>query len=413
MRQGPPAGRVPVEADRVSLELPIYLDHQATTPCDPRVVEAMLPYFTREFGNPASRTHAFGWRAEQGVAHARGQVACLIGCDAREIVFTSGATEANNLALLGVMRAHRERGDHLVTLRTEHPSVLDPCRVLEKEGVRVTRLPVASDGLLDPAALAAALEPGTVLVSVMHANNEIGVLQPLAEIGRILRERDVLFHTDAAQSAGKLRVDVAALGVDLLSLSAHKLYGPKGIGALRVRRGTAVAPLLHGGGHERGLRSGTLPVPLCVGLGEACELASASLEAEAERLRALRERLWRRLQETIEGVVLNGHPEQRLPGNLNVSFAGVEAEALLMALPELALSTGAACSSARREPSHVLRELGLEEARAHNAVRIGLGRDTTQEAVDYAAGKLAEQVARLRAVPGRGRGAGRRRSAPR
>ena len=378
---------------------PIYLDHQATTPCDPRVVEAMLPYFTQEFGNPASRTHGFGWRAEKAVERGREQIAELIGASARDVIFTSGATEANNLALCGAARALRERGDHLVTCRTEHRAVLDPCQALEKEGFRVTRLGVGPDGLLDLEELCAALSARTLIVSVMHANNEIGVIQPIEEIGALCRERGVLFHSDAAQSVGKLPVDVEAAGVDLLSLTAHKLYGPKGIGVLYVRRRNPrlrVVPILYGGGHERGLRSGTLPTPLCVGLGRACEIAGAEMSEESARLGALRDRLWGRLSEALEEVHLNGHPGRRLPGNLNVSFAGVEGEALLMGLPEIAVSSGSACSSASRSPSHVLRALGLGEVRALSSVRFGIGRWNTEVEIDSAAGRVIEEVERLR-----------------
>jgi cysteine desulfurase len=383
---------------RTPLQTAIYLDHHATTPCDPRVVEAMLPYFAREFGNAASRTHAFGWRAEQAVEQARGEVAALVGADPREIVFTSGATESNNLALLGVARAARPRRAHVVTSRIEHRAVLDPCRALEREGVRVTYLDVARDGRVDPAAVEAALEADTLLVSIMFANNEIGTLQPIEAIGRIARARGVLFHCDAAQAAGKVPVDVVRDSIDLLSLSAHKLYGPKGVGALYVRRRPRIEiePILHGGGHERGLRSGTLPVPLCVGFGAACAIAASERAGEAERLTALRERLRAALVAGVESVHLNGHGELRLPGNLNVSFDGVEAEALLAALPELALSSGSACTSAKKEPSHVLRALGLAPERSLGSIRIGLGRGTTEAEVDFAAGRIAVEVARLR-----------------
>jgi cysteine desulfurase len=383
---------------RTPLQTAIYLDHHATTPCDPRVVEAMLPYFAREFGNAASRTHAFGWRAGQAVEQARGEVAALVGADPREIVFTSGATEANNLALLGVARAARPQRAHVVTSRIEHRAVLDPCRALEREGVRVTYLEVARDGRVDPAAVEDAIETDTLLVSIMFANNEIGTLQPIEAIGRIARARGVLFHCDAAQAAGKVPVDVVRDSIDLLSLSAHKLYGPKGVGALYVRRRPRIEiePILHGGGHERGLRSGTLPVPLCVGFGAACAIAASESAGEAERLTALRERLRTALVASIESVHLNGHGELRLPGNLNVSFDGVEAEALLAALPELALSSGSACTSATKEPSHVLRALGLAPERSLGSIRIGLGRGTTEAEVDFAAGRIAFEVARLR-----------------
>ena len=383
----------------MSVPLPIYLDYQATTPCDPRVVEAMQPYFAAEFGNAASRTHGFGWRAGEAVERAREEVAATLGADAREVVFTSGATESNNLALLGAFRARRGRGRaHVITCAVEHRAVLDPCRALEKEGARVTVLPVASDGLLDLERLRDALDDETLLVSVMHANNEIGVIQPLEEIARLAHARGALVHTDAAQSVGKIEVDVRQLDVDLLSLTAHKLYGPKGVGALFVRRRRPrleLAPILHGGGHERGLRSGTLPVPLCVGFGAACALAAQERESEAARLATLRDRLWKRL-DALEAVERNGHATRRLPGNLNVSFLGVEGEALLTALPDVALSSGSACTSALREPSHVLRALGVGEARAQGALRFGLGRPTSEAEIDAAADLVIEQVQRLR-----------------
>jgi cysteine desulfurase len=384
---------------------PIYLDHNATTPCDPGVVRAMLPYFSEEFGNAASRTHAFGFRADAAVERARAQVAALVGADPREIVFTSGATEANNLALLGAARAqHRASGgkrDHVVSCRTEHRAVLDPCLALEREGFRVTLLGVDGDGLVDPERLRAALEPRTALVSIMHANNEIGVIQPIAQLSRIAAEAGVAFHCDAAQSAGALDVDVTRLGVEFLSLSAHKLYGPKGIGALVVRRRSSrarIEPILHGGGHERGLRSGTLPVPLCVGFGAAAELALGARAVDAARHERLRERLLARLEASLSNLVLNGHPSARLPGNLNLSFLGVEGEALLAALPELALSVGSACTSAKREPSHVLRALGAGEARSLSALRFGIGRGNDEAEIDAAAELVIAQVRRLRAL---------------
>ncbi len=381
--------------------MPIYLDHHSTTPCDTRVVDAMAPYWTREFGNAASRTHAFGWRAEEAVEAAREEVARLIGADPREIVFTSGATEANNLALLGVARANRERGDHIISCQTEHRSVLDPLAALEKEGFRVTCLAVDAQGLLDVDDLRAALDGRTILVSVMHVNNEIGVVQPLEEIARVTREHGVLLHTDAAQSVGKLAVDVDRLGVDLLSLTAHKLYGPKGMGALYVRRrrpASRVAPILYGGGHERGLRSGTLPVPLCVGLGRACQIAGHEWETDAKRALLLRDRLRQRLSTELAEVWLNGHPENRVAGNLNLSFTGLEAQALLVALPDVALSSGSACTSAQPEPSHVIRALGGGQARALGAVRFGIGRANSEAEIDAVAEMLVEQVERLRAM---------------
>jgi cysteine desulfurase len=384
---------------------PIYLDHNATTPCDASVVAAMLPYFREEFGNAASRTHAYGWRAGEAVERAREQVARLVGADAREIVFTSGATEANNLALLGGARALRGdsggKRDHVVSCRAEHRAVLDPCLALEREGFRVTLLGVDRDGLVDPDKLRAALDARTALVSIMHANNEIGVIQPIAELAAIAVEAGAAFHCDAAQSAGALELDASRLGADLLSLSAHKLYGPKGIGALVVRRQprrVRVEPILHGGGHERGLRSGTLPVPLCVGFGAAAELARVSREADAERHTRLRARLLARLAAELPGIVVNGHASARLPGNLNVSFPGVEGEALLAALPELALSAGSACTSAKPEPSHVLRALGADKARALSALRFGIGRSNDEAQIDAAAELVIAQVRRLRAL---------------
>lgn len=377
----------------------VYLDHHATTPCDPRVVDAMLPYFTEEFGNAASRTHVRGFAAGRATEHARRQVAAAIGADAREIVFTSGATEACNLAILGAARAARARGRasvHVVTVATEHRAVLDPCRALRREGVRLSELPVDREGMLAPDAVRGAIDSDTVLVSVMLANNEIGAVQPLAEVAAIARERGVLVHTDAAQALGKVPVDVRALGVDLLSLSAHKVYGPKGIGALFVRRGVALEPILHGGGQERGLRSGTLPVPLCVGFGLAAVLGTNELSGDAARIRALRDRLHRGLEERVGGVVLNGPSEPRLPGTLNVSFQGIEAQALLLSLPALAASTGSACTSSQPEPSHVLRALGLPRARALAAVRLCVGRTTQAVEIDRAIELLAGAVARLR-----------------
>jgi len=379
----------------------IYLDHHATTPTDPRVLEAMLPYFDREFGNAASRTHAYGWRAEAAVEVAREAIARAIGAsDPREIVFTSGATESNNLALLGVARAGRSRGDHVVTLATEHSSVLEPCEALVREGFAATIVPVDRDGRVDPAAVVAAITPRTLLVSAAWANGEIGTLQPIDAIARACQERGVLLHSDAAQALGKVPVNVAA-GVDLLSLTAHKLYGPKGVGALWVRSGrprVRIEPLFFGGGHENGLRPGTLPVALIVGFGRAVEIAVAEREIEAARLLALRERLLARLRDALSGVTVNGHPSERLPGNLNLGFEGIEADALLASLRDIALSTGSACSSARSEPSHVLVALGLPDARVRSSVRIGLGRGTTTEQVDVAAERIVTEVRSLRAA---------------
>lgn len=383
----------------MSVEAPIYLDHHATTPCDPAVVEAMLPWLTRDFGNAASRAHTFGWSADAAVERARRQVAALIGASPKEIVFTSGATEANNLALKGVAETYAARGRHLVTCTTEHKAVLDPCDWLVTRGFEVTRLGVGADGLLDLADLEAALRPDTLLVSVMAANNEIGTLAPLERIGALCRARGVFLHTDAAQAAGKVPLDVHAQRLDLVSFTAHKLYGPKGIGALYVRRRdpqVRLAAQMHGGGHERGLRSGTLPVHQIVGFGEACALAATHLEADATRLSTLRDRLWAQLRE-VPGARLNGAAAPRLPGNLNVSFDGVEAEALLIALrPVVALSSGAACASATLEPSHVLRALGLDEERAHGSLRFGLGRGTTDDDVERVATAVVRAVEAVR-----------------
>lgn len=380
---------------------PIYLDYQATTPVDPRVVEAMEPWWTRDFGNAASRTHVFGWRAEAAVEAARATLAAAVGAaDPAEIVFTSGATESDNLAIQGVARALRGRGDHIVTVATEHPAVLDTVRALAAEGFSVTELPVDRAGFVDPDDVARAIGGRTILVSVMWANNEIGVLQPIEAIAERCRARGVLLHSDAAQAVGKVPVDCRAAGVDLLSFTAHKLYGPKGVGALRVRRGrprVRLAPILHGGGHENGLRSGTLPVPLIVGFARAVELALAEREAEAARLAALRARLLERLRAGLDGVFVNGDLERRLPGNLNLGFAGADADGLLAALPELAISTGSACASARAERSHVLRALGLSEAELRASVRIGFGRFTTPEEVDAAAERLVAAVRAQRA----------------
>jgi cysteine desulfurase len=398
----------------VTPKLPIYLDHHATTPVDPRVLEAMLPFFAGDFGNPSSQTHSFGWRAEAAVEDARERLARAIGAaDPREIVFTSGTTESDNLALQGIARAGRRRGDHLVTVLTEHPAVLDTCRALEADGFRVTRLPVDAQGLLDPDDVARALTDRTLLVSVMAANSEIGVLQPLEEIGRICRERGVPLHSDAAQAVGKIPLDVRALGVDLLSFCAHKLYGPKGVGALYLRRDRpriALEPLLHGGGHELGRRPGTLPVPLIVGFARAVEICLAELPAEAQRLAGLRDQLWSQLARELPDLRRNGHPERRLPGNLSVCFEGVEADAILVALREVALSTGSACASGSGEPSHVLRALGLEGALARSVVRFGIGRGNTAEELAWVAERLVSLVRDLRARRARP-GAARHRSA--
>ena len=387
------------------MKLPIYLDNHATTRVDPRVVETMLPFLGEDYGNAASLQHVFGWRAEAAVEIAREEVAASIGApDPRDIVFTSGATESDNLAIQGATSA----GGHVVTAATEHPAVLDTCEALARGGVAVSVLPVDSHGIVDPEGVARAITERTALVSIMAANNEIGVLQPLAEIGRVCRERGVLFHTDAAQAVGKISLDVEAMGIDLLSISAHKLYGPKGIGALFVRRRRSdgrrlqLLPQLHGGGHERGLRSGTLPVPLVVGFGKAVALCVAEMDAEARRLLGLRRRMLERLSESLGGVFLNGDPERRLPGNLNLSFQGIEADALISDLTEVAVSTGSACTSAKPETSHVLRALGWDPARTRSSIRIGLGRFTSDEEIEFATDALIKEVAAQRARRGEG-----------
>jgi cysteine desulfurase len=382
------------------VKTPIYIDNHATTPVDPRVLKAMLPYFTEKFGNAASRNHAFGWEAEAAVDMARQQVAKLIhAASPQEIVFTSGATESDNLAIKGVAESYRDRGNHIITCATEHKAVLDTCKVLEKQGYRVTYLPVDGDGLIDTKRLLRAITDQTILISVMAANNEIGTLQPVKEIGRLAHEKGILFHSDATQAVGKIPVNVEAMGIHLLSLSAHKMYGPKGVGALYVRAANPkvkLTPMIDGGGHERGMRSGTLNVPGIVGLGQACEIARKEMAAEAERLIALRERLKTTIVNQLEEVTINGHPTERLPGNMNMSFAYVEGESLLMALKEIAVSTGSACTSASLEPSHVLRAIGVQEELAHTAIRFGLGRFNTEEEVDYTVRRIVEEVRRLR-----------------
>ncbi len=378
---------------------PIYLDYSATTPVDPRVAEVMCRYLTMEgdFGNPASRSHAFGWEAEKAVERARADVAALIHADPKEIVWTSGATESDNLALKGAAHFYQAKGRHIVTVKTEHKAILDTARQLEREGFEVTYLDPEPDGLLDLAKLEAALRPDTILVSVMHVNNEIGVVQDLAAIGRIVKPRGILLHSDAAQSAGKIPIDVAALGVDLLSLSAHKVYGPKGIGALYVRRKPRVRleAQMHGGGHERGMRSGTLPTHQIVGMGEAFRIAREEMDTEAERLKRLRERLLEGLSD-IEEVYVNGDLDRRIPGNLNISFNFVEGESLIMALKELAVSSGSACTSASLEPSYVLRALGRNDELAHSSIRFTMGRFTTEEDVEYTIRLLHDKIGRLR-----------------
>ncbi len=383
----------------MALKLPIYMDNHATTPCDPRVFETMAPYFTEVFGNSASRNHEFGWRAEEAVENSRKQIADLIGATSKEIVFTSGATESDNLALKGVAEMYYERGDHIITVVTEHKAILDTCKKLEKRGFKVTYLPVGSDGLISPDDVKNAITDKTILVSVMMANNEIGVIQPIAEIGAVCKERGVLFHTDATQAIGKIPFDVNELKVDLASFSGHKIYGPKGVGGLYVRRRgprVMLVPMLDGGGHERGMRSGTLNVTGIVGLGKACEIAKAEMPEEIVRTLKLKEKLRKGLMDELPDVYINGHPEQRLAGNLNVSFAYVEGESLLMGISDIAVSSGSACTSASLEPSYVLKALGVGEELAHSSIRFGLGRFNTDEQVDYTIGRVNEAVIRLR-----------------
>ena len=380
------------------MERPIYLDYQSTTPCDPRVLGVMLPYFTEEFGNPHSRNHAYGWQAEEAVEDAREKTAKLINADPKALIFTSGATESNNLAIKGVAHFYKEKKDHIITCATEHKCVLNSCRHLEQEGFKVTYLPVKPNGIIDLQSLREAITEKTALVSIMAVNNEIGVIQPLAEIGKICRERGVFFHTDAAQAVGKIHLDVDAMNIDLLSISAHKLYGPKGVGALYVRRKPRVRLLsfISGGGQERGMRPGTLSPPLCVGLGEACAIASVEMGSESTRLKTLRDRFYHTITSELEEVYLNGDLEQRIPGNLNLSFAHVEGEGLMMGIKDLAVSSGSACTSASLEPSYVLRALGVEEEMAHTSLRLGFGRFTTEEEIDTAAQKIIKEVKRLR-----------------
>jgi cysteine desulfurase len=381
------------------LKLPIYLDYHATTPVDPRVLDAMVPYFTQHFGNAASRNHSFGWEAEEAVETARKQVADLVGATAKEIIFTSGATESNNLAIKGVAEMYREKGNHVITCVTEHKAVIDTCKKLEKQGLRVTYLPVQKDGRISLDELREAITDKTILITIMTANNEIGVLQPIAEIGAIAKEKGILFHTDAVQAVGKVPVSVNELKVDLLSLSAHKMYGPKGVGALYVRRRNPrvlLSEQISGGGHERGMRSGTLNVPGIVGLGKAAELCRLEMATEGERLRGLRDYLHEQLNAHLDELYVNGSMEHRLPHNLNVSFAYVEGESLLMGINDVAVSSGSACTSASLEPSYVLKALGAGDDLAHSSIRFGLGRFTTKEEVDYVVQKLTSVVRRLR-----------------
>jgi cysteine desulfurase len=381
------------------MKTPIYLDNHATTQMDPRVLDAMLPYFTKYFGNAASRNHEFGWVAEQAVDKARKQIADLIGASAREIIFTSGATESDNLAIKGVAEMYAEKGNHIITAATEHKAVLDTCKKLEKNGYRVTYLPVKGDGLIDLDMLREAITDKTILVTIMYANNEIGVLQPVAEIGKICREKGVLFHTDGVQAIGKVPVDVNRDHIDLMSITAHKLYGPKGVGALYVRRKNPRVQLtaqMDGGGHERGMRSGTLNVPGIVGLGEACAICQREMPEETKRLQYLRDKLRNKLESELDEVYLNGSWEHRLPHSLNLSFAYVEGESLLMGINDVAVSSGSACTSATLEPSYVLKALGLGDDIAHSSIRFGIGRFNTEEEIDYVAEKLINVVRKLR-----------------
>lgn len=377
---------------------PLYLDYQATTPTDPRVVEAMAPYWTEKFGNPHSRNHHFGWEAEDGVEIARGHVADIIGASVKEVIFTSGATESNNLAIKGVAKFYGDKRNHIITCVTEHKCVLETCRSLQQDGFDVTYLHVKENGLIDLDDLKAAMTDKTLLVSIMAVNNEIGVIQPLKEIGELCRANKTFFHTDAAQAVGKIPLDVDDMKIDMMSISGHKLYGPMGIGALYVRRKPRVrlVPLIHGGGQERGMRSGTLPTPLVVGLGKACELAKKEMAAEAERLHDFQNRLYEGLRQRIPEIFLNGDLESRIPGNLNISFAYVEGEGLMMGIKDLAVSSGSACTSASLEPSYVLRALGVEDELAHTSLRLGLGRFTTEDDIEYAIERISKEVNRLR-----------------
>jgi cysteine desulfurase len=381
------------------MKLPIYMDYHATTPVDPRVLEAMMPYFSEKFGNAASRNHPFGWEAEEAVEAARKQVADLIGANPKEVIFTSGATESNNLAIKGVAEMYREKGNHVITCVTEHKAVIDTCKKLEKQGLRVTYLPVQKDGRIDLDELRASITDKTILITIMTANNEIGVIQPIAEIGAIAKEKGILFHTDGVQAVGKVPFDVTSLKVDLVSISGHKIYGPKGVGALYVRRRNPrvlLAEQISGGGHERGMRSGTLNVPGIVGLGKAAELCRQDMEQDTTRLRKLRDRLNAQLHKNLDEIYINGSIEHRLPHNLNISFAYVEGESLLMGINDVAVSSGSACTSASLEPSYVLKALGAGDDLAHSSIRFGLGRWTTDEEVDYVVDKLTKVVRRLR-----------------
>ncbi len=383
----------------MAVKTPIYMDNHATTPVDPRVLEAMLPFFNENFGNSASRNHAFGWTAEEAVENARGQIARLVNASPKEIIFTSGATESNNLAIKGAAEMYREKGNHIITQVTEHKAVLDTCKRLEKYGYEVTYLPVGKDGRVDPEEVRKAITPKTILISIMYANNEIGVVQPIAEIGKIAKEKGVLFHVDGVQAIGKIPVDVQADNIDLLSMTAHKIYGPKGVGALYVRRRNPrvqLSAILDGGGHERGMRSGTLNVPGIVGFGKACEICQNEMATESARMISLRDRLRKGLEAKLDEVYINGSMEHHLPNNLNMSFAFVEGESLLMGINDIAVSSGSACTSATLEPSYVLKALGVGEDLAHTSIRFGLGRFNTEEEVDYVVNRMYEVVSRLR-----------------
>jgi cysteine desulfurase len=380
------------------MKLPIYLDYQATTPTDKRVVDAMLPYFTEKFGNPHSRSHAFGWEAEEAVEQARQEIASVIGAHPKEIILTSGATESNNLAIKGLAKFYKDKRNHIITLVTEHKCVLDACRHIEQEGLDVTYLPVEANGLVDLNKLEAAMSDKTLLVSIMAVNNEIGVIQSLKEIGTLCKKYGAFFHTDAAQAFGKIKLDVNDMQIDLLSISAHKIYGPKGVGALYVRRKPRIRidPIINGGGQERGMRSGTLPTPLIVGFGKAASLALQEMEEDNQRIAYLSKRFYDQITSNISDVFLNGDPLKRYPGNLNLSFSYIEGESMLMAIKDLAVSSGSACTSASLEPSYVLRALGVEEELAHTSIRFGIGRFTTEAEIDYAAQVVINNVNRLR-----------------
>ena len=383
----------------MSVKLPIYFDNHATTPVDPRVLDAMLPYFGDKFGNAASRNHSFGWAGEEAVENARGQVASLIGATPKEIIFTSGATESDNLMIKGVAEMYREKGNHIITQAIEHKAVLDTCKRLEKYGYEVTYLPVQRDGRVDPEDVRKAITPKTILITIMYANNEIGIINPMAEIGKIAKEHGIIFAVDGVQAVGKVPVDIQKDNIDLLAISGHKIYGPKGVGALYVRRRNPrvqLSAIIDGGGHERGMRSGTLNVTGIIGLGKACELAQQGMAEESKRMRALRDRLRARLEAKLDEVYINGSMEHRLPNNLNMSFAYVEGESLLMGINDVAVSSGSACTSATLEPSYVLKALGVGEDLAHTSIRFGLGRFNTEEEVDYVADKMVQVVTKLR-----------------